>query len=279
MVKERTTNGHVKEIERKSFCLINNRGYGDVMATVALADHLKRRGAKHISLGVDCARDINAFRFFTALDHIYNIEGRLGFSRVLDFNYDYVISQNWFSFNGNHTFYSQRFECVSGAKIQRPSLFIPDNIQDYAINDLLPSLGLKPFHYIAFHPQANHKTRTLNHDSIKKVVEMNSFPVVLIGNEIDSKDCVNFSHGRSMEETLILLYYSRAFIGVCSCWSHFAWALWKECFVFFSDTNQGNMWGNYHGRISNVECGGCTSGISIDNWEPFKSFLIRFGLG
>lgn len=266
------------EIEDRSFCILNNRGYGDVMPSVALADHLKRRGAKHISLGIDCARDIDAFRYFSAIDHIFQFYGKNHNPLYFDFSYDHVINQNWFTFEGGHSFYSYRFDCVNGAEIIRPQFLLPDNLHDRALHDLLPSLGLDPFRYIAFHPQANYKTRTLSKESMIQAIELNTFPVVVIGDDVDCQKGINFSNDRSMEETLILLYYSRAFMGVCSCWSHFAWAMNKESFIFFSVTNHANMWSDYHGSLGFIQCRNFENGINVDDWGAFDGWLKFRGL-
>lgn len=263
----------------KSFLIVNNRGYGDVIASVTFADFLKRSGANHVSLGIHISHDISAFKYFTALDHVYNITDKTFLPTVLQFQYDKVFNQNWFTFDGGYTFYSQRFSCVDACDIIRPSYLIPDERHDYAINQLLPSLGLKPFRYITLHPQSKYKTRTLRREELQSAVGLIGFDTVVIGDNVEFEEAVNFTKGSSMEEAVLLMHYSRAFVGVCSCWSHFAWAMRKQSFIFFSNTNKSNMWGDYHGMISSVQCGDYESGIKVDDWTPFITWLNHFGLG
>lgn len=248
------------------------------MPSVVLADQLKRKGAGLVSLGIDYSRDINVFQYFRALDHIFNFVGRSGTSKIFDFNFDVVINQNWFTFDGGHTFYSQRQAILKDPLIQRPEFLLPDAQQSYAINKLLPSLGVRPFEYVVLHPQANYRSRTITGDSTSKAIQKITVPVVVIGQEIEVENCVNFTNQQSMVDCLLLLYYSRLFVGVCSCWSHFAWALWKDCFIFFSTTTEKNMWGDYHDRIKSVQCDDFHNGINVDDWGRFEAFLEQRGV-
>jgi len=267
------------DIKEKTFCILNNRGYGDTIPSVCVADILKRHGAHFVAFGIDHLREPNAYRFFPAIDYIFQrTHDWQRFDHLIKLinQVDYLIDQDHFEFENNHDFYSHRLANAGViANEIRPEIKVPENYQAYALNELLPKLGVKPFEYLVFHPQAHHQSRTLKPKAIKEVLSKLQRKTILIGRQMEFENCINFTWNQPIIETFLLLYYSRAFIGVDSGWNHFSFCMRKESFIFYSCTNEKMIFNGRHRSIGFVQSVTDESGIEINDWEAFNVFCKR----
>lgn len=274
--------GKIDRIEDKTFCILNNRAHGDVLASLSLARQLKERGASTISLGVAWRKDLSLFRHCPDIDFIFTMSHswlKQPNPNLIYTTSDYVINQNDYDHREGVSFYENRI-IDGGINLEtvedfRPRVKLGLNAMEIVKEKLLPAWGIKPGEFIVFHPQAFHRERCLNIDCAYDLANTKSIRKIVVGRDYyplqsEVENYVSFAQRNSMDLTGCLVELSAGFVGVCSVWSHVAFSFNKPCYIFYSDTRPEQIFGKHHSKLSFEKYGrGNPKGITISNHEKW----------
>lgn len=274
--------GRVDRVRGKSFCIINNRGWGDLLASLSLATKLKENGAAWVAFGSSTisgddslvrANESCDYIFRTGINHMINQAGAWCYQ-----NADYIIDQREYRDTNGFTFYTLRISDAFGTREfedVRPSLELAGHVDD-AIEGLCKEWRVDRGNYYVLHPQSAWPDRTMNKESIGKLIELLDKPCVVIGYDVDFDDrwnAINFGKRNGMDIVAGVIKHSKAFIGVDSVWSHVAFAYDKPSFVFYGPAPAEIRLAPHHSKLAFQSYEPKEGNFSIQDFTPLVSWI------
>ena len=279
----RNDQGKVGGIYGKSFCIINDRARGDIMASLSLGRQLKIRGASMVSLGIHYRTDLSLFRCNPDIDFIFTMPHSwptLSRPRWAYDCADYVINQCYYTHQSGLSFYESRVKdaCIPLSSVAdfRPSIRLADHVEPF-VDKLISEWGIAGKPFFTLHPQGFHPSRQLTESTLNRVIELIKEPLIVLGYDLEFEapaNVINFTNRNGMDISAELLRRCAGFIGVCSVWSHVAFAYNKPCFIFYSDTRPEQMFAKHHQALEYIKTPpGIQSGIEVKNLDQLLEWI------
>jgi len=253
--------GRVGSVEGRSFCVINTRGWGDILASLALCRRLKEQGASWVGLGAYVESDDSLLRANESCDYIFRVAREFIINQMGAWCYenaDYVIDQRHYKDSENSTFYEQRildvFDTCDGDV--RPTLELAGHV-DEAVKSMCKEWGIPDKGYFVIHPQSAWPSRTMTKGDLGRVIRSVNAPCITVGYDLDFDPdwpAINYGQRNAMDIVAGLIRNSKGFVGVDSIWSHVAFAYDVPSFVFYSAAPSKKRLAKHFSRLKWADC-------------------------